>query len=236
MLSFISPSAKCHLNNLLKNNINYTNSSPKNIIIKVKSKWKSPQNRSSAGCLWGRWKGWYCKAPVPAEPLLQSEAPCLQYRTTLLSMRLDFLKLPQQPVGKKISSYHPHDYCFGMQVLLMHICCLPFHSFCYQMFPASLSMPYSPWDSSRSPLDSSETSQKGTACWLDGVLGFGWSKKPFTFQGRNKPKICYDTKRDISSTVQTCWSGFIFCISLNTKICKNTQLCRGIRYLPCITI
>lgn len=61
---------------------------------------KSPQSRSFAGWLWGQWRGWYCKAPVPVGPLLLSEAPCLQYHTTPLSTRLDSLKLPQQPVGK----------------------------------------------------------------------------------------------------------------------------------------
>lgn len=61
---------------------------------------KSPQSRSSAGWLWGRWRGWYCKAPVPVGPLLLFEAPCLQYHTTPLSMMLDSSKLPQQPVAK----------------------------------------------------------------------------------------------------------------------------------------
>lgn len=187
----------------------------------------SPQSRSSAGWLWGQWRGWYCRAPVPVGPLLLSEAPCLQYHTTPLSIMLGSLTLPQQPVAKIchltthittaltctnltfqaethfIFFFTPqqtspvyiaagHQTHTKINLVFMHVhCCLPFHFSCCQMFPASLSMPHSPWDSSQSLLDSSETSRKGMAC-LDGVLVFGWSKKRFTFQETTNTKIYCD--------------------------------------------
>lgn len=138
------------------------------VIQTFQMEWYAPQNQSSVDLLWVKWGGWCCRALELVGPLPQSEAPCLRCQTAPLSAMQDFLILPLQPTGKTVSfsdSVTDHG-------LLKHLHRdfnktkkkdWPFHISCFQMIPASPSMPHSPSDSSQSLQGSSETSRRGMA-------------------------------------------------------------------------
>lgn len=69
----------------------------------------TPRSQSSAGLRWGKWGGWCCTAPEPAEPPLRSEAPCHLSRSVSPSVKPGFWTPPLQPstVERRDTSVNP---------------------------------------------------------------------------------------------------------------------------------
>lgn len=145
-----------------QSNISY-NQTEAVVFQTFEKQWHAPRSQSSVGLLWGKWGGWCCRALEPVGPLLQSEAPCLQCHTAPLSTMQDFLILPLQPTGKTVRFLTQSQLAKTFALRCWHKKDRPFHISCFQMIPASLSMPHSPSDSSQSLQGSSETSQTGMA-------------------------------------------------------------------------